>query len=305
MRSTFLSVAVASLGLCCTGDWSPPLAGTTASAASAVSAEAAVNAAVYMCPMDNDIRSHAPGSCPRCGMKLVTSIPDPVEYHLELAVNPAPKPQATAHLRFEVFDPWKDNPVTKFTVVHEKLFHAFIVSQDLQFFVHGHPEWRDGGFNYDVTFPRPGMYRVLGDFYPEASTPQLSTKTLFVAGPGEQAMPRLERDYSEKQAQNAGVAFETSPEQPIAGVPAGLRLTITPADGLEKYLGAWAHMLAVSDDLIDMMHTHPFIADGSAHMQFNVVFPRARPYRVWVQFQRGGVVNTVHFDVPVREQAQG
>jgi hypothetical protein len=30
-----------------------------------------------------------------------------------------------------------------------------------------------------------------------------------------------------------------------------------------------------------------------------VVFPRPRTYRMWVQFQRNGVVNTVHFDVPV------
>ena len=36
-------------------------------------------------------------------------------------------------------------------------------------------------------------------------------------------------------------------------------------------------------------------------MQFNFKFPRARVYRVWVQFQRKGVVNTVHFDVPVKE----
>ena len=30
-------------------------------------------------------------------------------------------------------------------------------------------------------------------------------------------------------------------------------------------------------------------------------FPRARTYRVWVQFQRKGVINTAHFDVPVSE----
>jgi len=34
-------------------------------------------------------------------------------------------------------------------------------------------------------------------------------------------------------------------------------------------------------------------------MQFSLIFPRARTYRVWVQFQRQGVVNTAHFDVPV------
>ena len=59
-------------------------------------------------------------------------------------------------------------------------------------------------------------------------------------------------------------------------------------------------MLAASDDLIDLIHTHPTIADGSHEMQFNLVFPRPRVYRIWVQFQRKGVVNTARFDVPVR-----
>jgi len=49
------------------------------------------------------------------------------------------------------------------------------------------------------------------------------------------------------------------------------------------------------------MHDHPAIADGGPEMQFNVIFPRARTYRVWVQFQRKGVVNTAFFDIPVAE----
>jgi hypothetical protein len=71
----------------------------------------------------------------------------------------------------------------------------------------------------------------------------------------------------------------------------------------QRYLGVWAHLLAVSDDLIDMMHMHPSIADGAPEMQFDVVFPRPRTYRIWVQFQRNGVVNTAHFDVPVTAPA--
>ncbi len=253
---------------------------------------------IFMCPMDKDIRSHAPGMCPRCGMTLVTSIPEPAEYHLDLTVSPAPVPGARVHLRFDVSDPWKGNPVTKFAVVHEKLFHAFVVSRDMQFFVHGHPEWRDGSFHDDITFPRPGMYRVLGDFYPEAATPQLLTQTVFVAG--EEAMPTLlTRDYSPKRTENLRVEFSTSPEEPIAGTSTRLRFSLSPGDRLQKLLGAWGHMLAASDDLIDMMHTHPSIADGRHEMQFDVVFPRARIFRVWVQFQRDGIVNTAHFDVPV------
>jgi hypothetical protein len=253
---------------------------------------------VYFCPMDKDVRSNTPGNCSRCGMKLVAGVPDQVEFHLDLSVTPrAPKPGEKAQIRFDVHDPWKNNPVKRFNLVHEKLFHAFIVSEDLQVFVHDHPVWMNDAFQYDITFPKPGMYRVLGDFYPEGATPQLIAKTIFVAGNSPPPVA-LSRDYSRKSAENINVEFSTAPTQPVAGKNTQLRFTITPGQGLEKYLGAWGHMLAASDDLIDMMHTHPFIADGSPQMQFDVTFPRARMYRVWVQFQRNGIVNTVHFDVP-------
>ena len=76
---------------------------------------------------------------------------------------------------------------------------------------------------------------------------------------------------------------------------------VKPADGLEQYIGAWAHMLAVSNDLIDTIHSHPFIADGGPQLQFNIFFPREATYRLWVQFQRKGVVNTVAFTLPVEQ----
>ncbi|PWT85822.1 MAG: hypothetical protein C5B57_02220 [Blastocatellia bacterium] len=250
--------------------------------------------------MDPDIRSTRPGTCSRCGMKLVAGIPDPSEFQLDLTVTPnPPNPSETAELGFQVLDPWKNNLVTKFSVVHEKLFHAFVVSRDLQFFVHDHPTWQNGVFRYVTRFPKPGMYRVLGDFYPEAATPQLLVKTVFVAGE-ETAIEPLGRDLSPKQTENLTVSMVLSSPEPIAGTTTQIRFVLSPGEGLEKYLGAWGHMLAASDDLIDMIHTHPFIADGSPEMQFNLVFPRARSYRLWVQFQRSGTVNTAHFDIPVK-----
>jgi hypothetical protein len=256
---------------------------------------------VWVCPMDKDIRALIPGNCPRCGMKLANGVPDPVEYHLNLTVSPrAPKPQEPARLVFDVHDPWKNNRVTKFTVVHEKLFHAFIVSEDMEFFLHDHPVWKDNSFQYDIKFPKPGMYRILGDFFPQAATPQLIAKSIIVPG-NAPAAASLKRDYSTKEGQNLKVELMTVPAEPIAGQSTQLRFNLTGAEGLEKYLGAWGHMLAASDDLIDMMHTHPFIADGGPQIQFNLVFPRVRAYRVWVQFQRNGVVNTVHFDIPVKD----
>src|SRR5215467_1597611 len=257
---------------------------------------------VYICPMDPDVCSNNPGKCSRCGMALVAGLPDPVEYHLDLNVSPRPiKPGQPAGLTFAVHDPWKNRIVTNFQLVHEKLFHMFIVSQDLEVFLHNHPTLgSDGNFHYDYVFPKAGMYRVLGDFYPDGATPQLIAKAVFVPGAATKRQP-LVRDYSTKDTENMSVELVTDPQQPISGSKTQVHFRVKPGDGLEKYLGAWGHMLVASEDLIDMIHEHPFIADGGPQIQFNVIFPRAKSYRVWVQFQRKGVVNTAHFDIPVKE----
>ena len=123
--------------------------------------------------MDPDVRSHNAGVCRRCGMTLVTGIPDPVEFHLDMSVFPeTPAPGRTAVLQFFVRDPWKDRPVSGFNVVHERFFHAFVVSEDLEFFEHGHPSLvADGVFQYPITLPKAGVFRVLGDYYPAGATP--------------------------------------------------------------------------------------------------------------------------------------
>ena len=253
--------------------------------------------------MDLDVRSATPGKCPRCGMTLRLGIPEPVEYPLELKmVPPVPKAGALVELFFKVHDPDTGAKVSKFEIVHEKLFHLFVVSQDLSYFIHDHPLLQtDSSFRYMAKLPQPGLYRLLGDFYPTNATPQLIAKTVIVPGGGPLGTAKLDPDLAPKQAENMDVELVTDPPQPIAGMKTLLFFRVKPADGLEQYLGAWGHMLAASDDLIDMIHTHPFLADGGPQIQFNLIFPRARTYRVWVQFQRKGVVNTVAFTVPVSE----
>src|ERR1700744_1284157 len=111
---------------------------------------------VFVCPMDPDVRSNVAGICERCGMKLVSGIPDPAEYTLDLNVTPQLlKPNMPASIEFVVRDPWKDKPVKKFQIVHEELFHMFVVSQDLKFFLHDHPVFQqDGSFVYKTSLPK-------------------------------------------------------------------------------------------------------------------------------------------------------
>jgi hypothetical protein len=279
------------------------------------SARTAGPEAEFVCPMDKDVRSAGPGKCPRCGMKLAANLPEHLEYPMRLSTVPRPvKAGRPALLRFAVTDPKSGQPATAFETVHEKPFHLFLISQDLDWFAHLHPQpGGPGEFVLPVVLPKPGAYRLAADFYPTGGTPQLLPRTLFTAGAASDAIaavPLLGKDISPKQGDNLLVRLRTEPEQPLAGKETLLLFDLSPDDAIEPYLGAWGHMLASSDDLIDLVHDHPLYVDGveppalrspwPSRVQFNIIFPRERVYRIWVQFQRRGVVNTVSFTVPVK-----
>lgn len=260
----------------------------------------------FVCPMDPEVHAKDPGKCPRCGMRLVAGIPDPLEYPVDLRLSPrAPLPGKPVEMVFRVQDPRTNALVTKFDIVHEKLFHLFLVSEDLSYFAHEHPEHDgEGAYRFRTTLPKAGPYRVVSDFYPTGATPQMHVSTIVAPGPAERVKP-LVADLGEKSGTNLSVELVTEPAEPLAGFKTLMFFRLKPAGGapfhLEQYLGAWGHMLAASWDLIDLVHTHPFLADGGPQVQFNMIFPREGIYRVWVQFQSRGEVNTVAFNVPVKQ----
>jgi hypothetical protein len=263
----------------------------------------------WVCPMDKEVRMNHPGKCPICKMTLVPGIPDEREYKLELTTQPrAVKANEAIQLKLDVEDPDSSKTVQDFEIMHEKLYHIFLVSQDMQFFVHTHPvKQPDGTFTLDTKFPHPGMYRVLSDFYPKGGTPQLIARTVMVPGEGFKLTPaKLSADVEPKQTENLHVELTMDPPQPLATFKTIMFFKLTPNEGIEQYIGAWAHVMVASSDLIDMIHTHPIYVtdpdDGAyKQIQINMIFPRPGIYRVWIQFQRHGIVNTAAFNIPVDE----
>lgn len=260
----------------------------------------------YICPMDRDVHSRVAGKCPRCGMALISGYREPVEYQLGITVEPRRvEPGGEALVTFQLFDPRTSKPARDLEIVHEKRYHLFVVSQDLKFFQHTHPDQNpQGDYQVKLRFPKPGMYRLLSDLYPKGGTPQLIAKTV-MAGRFVPQEAQLGADLGEQRSENSTVNLVPEPSPARAGERTHLNFRVSPNDGLEPYLGTMAHLFSASADLIDMTHGHPTQSTDERgeykQLQFDMTFPRPGVYRVWVQFQRKGVVNTAAFNVPVGE----
>src|SRR2546426_5341376 len=277
----------------------------------------------YTCAMHPDVMSDKPGKCPKCGMTLVrTRRPEMAEYEVKLATTPAiVKPGEKFRLSFLISHPKTGAPVKEFNIVHDMPFHLFVVSEDLTYFAHIHPQQQtDGSFTIETMVPKAGSYIIYCDIFPVGGMPQVAHRSLITAG--------FDGDLFSAQAQLvpdkiltktlAGVRFELTlnPAEPVGGRPATLKYHLTdektgePVKDLQPYLGAWGHTLILSEDVSDYIHSHPTetIPDdedrtkifGGPDVSFDAFFPRPGRYRVWSQFQRQGKLITIVFTINVR-----
>ncbi len=276
-----------------------------------MAAQSAATQTVYWCPMHPEIRGIAGEKCPRCGMALVAATASRYDaYGLDIEIVPAAlRPGQKARVRFAVREPRTQALVRDFELVHERLFHLFVVSRDLNHFEHIHPELRpDGSLDVDLQVPRPGVYQMIADFLPIGGAPQLVQKSFVTAGYDGplHEVPTLTPDTSDKIVK--GTRVKAIVPEPVAGREQLITFefedasTGAPITDLEPYLGA-GHLLLASADLAIVAHSHP-VAELSttrgSDVVFQVLFPRAGTYRFWVQFQRRGQVMTASFTVPVQ-----
>jgi hypothetical protein len=273
------------------------------------------NDAIWFCPMHPGQMSDRTGHCPICGMPLVAGEPlDTREYLLDVGTQPSiVRPGVPFTLTLDVRHPGTNAPVSRYEVVHDRPFHLFVISHDLNYFDHLHPRrGAAGAWEVGVTLPEPGYYRLLSDFLPAGGAPQLIGRTLVTAAFGgdlASQAARLETDrVFRKTVDGIEVTLEFDPPQLVAGQYGHLRLTLTddttrqPVTDLEPYLGAFGHTLIVSEDLGDAVHSHPTDDEsdassdhGGPRLGFEGYIPRAGRYRSWTQFQRRNRLSTVSF----------
>src|SRR5581483_8043271 len=141
--------------------------------------------------------------------------------------------------------------------------HMIIVRDDLGVIIHQHPPVRpDGVFTQQVTFPKPGPYRVVLDVYP-ASGPQtnfqLLNERIHVTGRYEpQALPAPSRTDDVDGYHFHIVKVVPSPLKAIQS--ALMYLTVTDRKGkpvtFVPWFGALAHAIFFHAGRFEYFHTH-------------------------------------------------
>jgi hypothetical protein len=279
-----------------------------------IAEDSEIGADAYWCPMDPNVRASKPGKCPICGMQLVPL--DPGEYVLyPVDVKTVPSPVIAGRpfqLDFAIHNPHTDAVVKNFETVHTKLFHLFVISHDFSFFEHIHPvEQKDGTFAVETAVPKPGPYQTFSDFFPSGGTPQVVQRTFVTAGYTGSLLAA--RAHLTPDATPEKIVDGTRIRLDSTGYTAEFKQTLTftltdettgkPVKDLEQYLGAWAHMLMLSEDMGDYVHAHATVdqnREGETQLNLDLIFPRAANYRLWIQFQRSGRVITVPFTLKTK-----
>jgi len=196
-------------------------------------------------------------------------------------------------------------PVEKFDINHEKKLHLIVVSKDLSFFEHVHPEYMGKGvFQIEMQFPAGGDYKLFADFIPTGGAATTQSEWVSVGGSPVNHVPIVPEQAWSIVVDGKRITLETTPL--VAGEEVALSYTIhdsqkeEPITDLQPYLGAVGHVVILDEEAERYLHVHPMDEKSSGpEAKFMTTFPDRGIYKVWAQFQHHDRVFTVPFVVKV------
>lgn len=210
-------------------------------------------------------------------------------------------PGKAGEFRFQIHDAQR-RPVTRFAVVHDKPMHLIVVRRDLTGYQHLHPTMApDGTWSVPLTLSQGGTWRAYADFTVVADDGSQTALTLGVdlTVPGRYDPRPLPAATTSTAVDGFTVAYEGTP-QVGATVPLTFRITTGGTTAtLERYLGAYGHLVALREGDLGYLHVHPEpqLVDGA--VRFWLTTPGPGRYRLYLDFQVAGEVRTAEFTVTV------
>ncbi|WP_028280230.1 hypothetical protein [Arthrobacter sp. H5] len=193
------------------------------------------------------------------------------------------------------------NPVTGYEVEHEQDLHLIVVRSDGTHYRHVHPVMDEAGrWSLPWSWNAAGTYRVFADIVPTESGEKLTlTSTVDVAGDFEPAAPEV-------SATTTVDGFDVSLNGELsAGDESTLTVSVSrdgkPESGLQPYLGAYGHLVALREGDLAYLHVHPEGAEpvgeetSGPEVEFATTAPTTGRYYLYFDFQVDGTVHTARF----------
>ncbi len=199
-------------------------------------------------------------------------------------------------------------PVNKFDIFQEKIMHLIVVRDDLQFFDHIHPEYKENGrFEVTANFPESGNYTLFSDYKPAGNKENVSLMNITI--PGTVPLPKnLEKFTKTKTISDTKVNLNISEKNIKAGQSVTLSFDLKdnknqPIQDLQPYLGEKGHLVIVKSSSpltsSDYIHAHAIKNTPDGKIEFHTKFPKPGTYKMWMQFNRNGQIKTADFWVNV------
>lgn len=163
-----------------------------------------------------------------------------------------------------------------YDVEHERRLHLIVVGRSPNtHFLHLHPAQRDDGtWAVPVRLPTNGSYRVFADF---TTGGERRTLGVDLAGHGGPSVAREQLSRYDVALHGHGDRLEFRPT--LGGNPVKL----------QDYLGAAGHLVVLREGDFAYVHAHA----EENELAFDVPFPGPGRYRLYLQFQVAGKVETV------------
>jgi hypothetical protein len=144
----------------------------------------------FACPMHPEEKGHEGDKCPKCGMDMVPMNKGAMTKEYTMVMKAEPQQMIAQQQGTLLFTPKvKGNETEKvpLDVMHDKKIHLIVVSNDLSYFDHVHPEFQSSGdYKIEVNskagvdangighsttqFPNGGDYMLYADYMPTGGT---------------------------------------------------------------------------------------------------------------------------------------
>jgi hypothetical protein len=237
------------------------------------------------------------------GSETVSSNVDDVKAAFNLSAE-IPQSNQDTTIKIDLQDK-QGKAIEKYDINHEKQMHLIVVSKDLSYFNHIHPEYKGNGeFIVTTQFPAGGEYKIIADFIPTGMGNM--TKTQWVTVQGDAPKPIVIEPDTNLTKVVDGKEISLSFDHIMSGMDLNMTFNIKdaktkePINNLQPYLGAVGHVVILSADTEMYLHVHPTDEKATGpDAKFMTSFSKSGIYKIWGQFQQNDKVFVVPFVVKV------